>query len=67
MLQEFKARRAASRLVEEFPEITEATARDRARRVIRRYPSLTAAHVADSLIRGERIARMYERLTGRQA
>lgn len=67
MLQEFKARHAARRLVEEFPEITETTARDRARRVLRQYPALTSAHVADSLIRGEGIARVYERLTGRRA
>ncbi|MFF1684457.1 MULTISPECIES: hypothetical protein [unclassified Streptomyces] len=62
MFNEFKARRAARRLVEAFPEITEATARDRARRLLGQYPALMAADVADSLIRGERTARCVERL-----
>ncbi|MET7939696.1 hypothetical protein [Streptomyces sp. NPDC005302] len=62
MFQEIKARRAARRLVEAFPEVTEERARERARRMLREYPSLTAAHVADYLVYGEHTAQTYERL-----
>lgn len=62
MIRTLKIRRAARRLVDEFPEIPPEQARDRARRVLRQYPALTAAHVADSLVRGERTARVYEQL-----
>lgn len=63
MFRKLKLRRIARRLVESFPEISREVARDRARRLLEQHPNLSVEYAGEALVRGERIARMYERLT----
>ncbi|WP_406161075.1 hypothetical protein [Streptomyces canus] len=65
MLTQLKAWRIARRVTDAFPEISRETARARARRLLTQYPRLSVEYAGESLVRGERIARMYERLMKR--
>lgn len=65
MLTRLKVRRIARHLVDEFPEITTETARNRARRLLTQHPALSVGYAGEALVRGERIARMYQRLMER--
>jgi hypothetical protein len=62
MLKALKIRRAAAQLTEAFPEISVDTALDRARRMIAEYPRIGTDRLAEYLVHGERVARMFEEI-----
>lgn len=66
MFKVIQIRRAAARLTKAFPDITPEVARGRARRLLAEFHPLPTEFVADRLISGERLARIYEEAAGRR-